>query len=82
MVTSGLALVLIAVALGVITIKHTSRVLQAKLQTLSQEQDNLINEKNQLLLEQATWSSGVRVEQIASEQLQMIVPNKVEIIKP
>lgn len=77
-----LVLLLIIVAIGVVFTKHASRVLHAKSQAQNITHDNLNNEWNQLLLEQATWTSGLRVEKVASEQLKMITPTKVEIIKP
>ncbi len=82
MVTSLFVFLLIGFAIGVVFTKHTSRVMHAKLQAQNSERDNLNNEWNQLLLEQATWTSGIRVEKVANEQLQMIIPAKVEMIKP
>jgi len=77
-----LVLLLMVVSIGVVFTKHSSRVMHAKLQAQNITRDNLNNEWNQLLLEQATWTSGLRVEKVANEQLQMITPTKVEIIKP
>ena len=81
-VTIILVLSLMAFAVGMIFTKHSSRVMHAQLQGLNTELENLNDEWSKLLLEQATWTSGIRVEKVASEQLQMITPNKVEMIKP
>jgi cell division protein FtsL len=80
--TSCLGLLLITFAIGVVISKHKSRILYAKLQTINVEKERLNNEWNQLLLENATWTSALRVEKIASEQLQMTTPIKIEMIKP
>ena len=82
LVTSSLVLLLMIFAIGVVFIKHTNRILHIKLQELKVEQENLNNEGSQLLLEKATWTSNIRVEKVAREQLSMIIPNKIEMIKP
>ena len=82
MVTSLFVLLLMTFAVGVVFGQHTSRVLYAKLQALNVERDRLNNEWSQLLLENATWTSDIRVEKVAREQLQMIIPTKIEMIKP
>ena len=62
--------------------KHLSRTLHTELSNLNMEKVHLRNEKSQLLLEKATWTSNMRVEKIAREQLSMIMPGRVEMIKP
>jgi cell division protein FtsL len=77
-----LILLCIAVAVGVVFTKHLSRTLHTELSSLNMEKIQLHNEKSQLLLEQATWSSNMRVEMVAREQLSMIMPDRIEMIKP
>lgn len=82
LVTSALVLLLIAFAIGVVFVKHSGRVLHAQLQALTAEKERLNNAWSQLTLEKATWMSDIRVEQVVNEQLHMVMPNKVEMIKP
>ena len=80
--TGALALTMMICAIAMVVSKHSSRVMHASCQAIQTEKDYLDNEWNQLLLEKATWTSALRVEQIAVEQLQMLTPTKIEIIKP
>jgi cell division protein FtsL len=82
LVTSFLVLLLIAFALGVVFTKHMGRILNSQLQTLHTEKERLNNVWSQLTLEKATWMSDLRVEQVAHGQLNMVMPNKIEMIKP
>lgn len=65
----------VASSLGVIYTKHLSRHYFAKLQSLQSARDDLHVEWSQLLLEQGTWATDVRVEKVAREHLAMHVPN-------
>ncbi len=70
-----LTLILIACALSVVTSQHKARKLFVELekeQTLAQQ---LAIEWGQLQLEQSTWAKHTRVEKIATEQLQMRLPD-------
>lgn len=78
-----MALLLAAVllsAFAVIDARHENRVLFARLQQLRQQRDGLNVEWSQLLLEQSTWSTHARVEQMATQKLDMKVPEHVEIV--
>ena len=66
-------------ALSVIYTKHLSRQYFAELQSLQKNRDNLHMEWSQLLLEQGTWATDVRVERVARERLKMNMPNPDEI---
>ncbi|HXZ97181.1 MAG TPA: cell division protein FtsL [Burkholderiales bacterium] len=70
-----LALTLIACALGVVTSQHKARKLFAKLQQEQELSTQLDVEWGQLQLEQSTWATHARIEKIASEILQMRVPD-------
>jgi cell division protein FtsL len=78
-----MALLLAAVllsAFAVIDARHENRVLFAQLQQLRQQRDGLNVEWSQLLLEQSTWSTHARIEQMATQKLDMKVPEHVEIV--
>lgn len=82
-----LALLLVAVmlsALAVIDARHENRMLFAQLQQLRQQRDQLNVEWSQLLLEQSTWSTHARVEQLATGELDMQMPAhpRLVLVKP
>nr|WP_299240294.1 cell division protein FtsL [uncultured Halomonas sp.] len=74
-----LILLVMASALAVITSAHLTRVQYARLQQLERSQDQLQTEWGQLLLEESTWSAPSRIERLASERLDMHVPELDEI---
>ncbi|WP_455207550.1 cell division protein FtsL [Kaarinaea lacus] len=86
--TFGLLLLLITVvmvsAFQVIYIKHQNRQAFVELQKLAQQHDRMETEWGQLQLEQATWAAHGRVEKIANNELEMVIPpaGSVSIIKP
>lgn len=67
-------------ALSVVYKKHESRQLFIQLQTLQREVESLQEEWSQLLLEQGTWASAARIEQMARTQLQMILPEPDQVV--
>ena len=71
-------------ALSVVMTTHMTRVQFAELQRLEQEKTQLQTEWGQLLLEEGAWSTPARIEQIATERLEMRIPdvNDVEVIRP
>lgn len=69
-----LVLAVIASALGVVYAKHQSRKLFVALQGLEAERDEMNIEWGQLQLEQSTWATHGRIEEIAREQLKMTTP--------
>jgi len=78
-----LALLITAVflsALAVIDARHENRRLFAQLQQLRQQRDQLNVEWGQLLLEQSTWSTHSRIEQMATQQLDMQMPAYVQVV--
>ena len=70
--------------LAVVITTHMTRVQFAELQRLEQEENQLQTEWGQLLLEEAAWATPARIEQIATERLEMRIPdvNDVEVIRP
>lgn len=81
---SLLLLVVMVSAFQVIYAKHQNRQAFIELQKLKQQQDQMETEWGQLQLEQATWAAHGRVEKIASNQLEMVIPpaGTVSIVKP
>lgn len=66
---------LIFSALGLVNSQHKARNLYIELEQISQAAKQYDQEYGQLQLEQSTWAMHSRVEAIASQQLQMQVPD-------
>ncbi|MDD2833884.1 MAG: cell division protein FtsL [Methylotenera sp.] len=66
-------------ALGLVNAQHQARKLYIELEQLSQAAKQYDVEYGQLQLEQSTWAMHSRIEQIATEQLQMQVPDAKRI---
>lgn len=79
-----LGLLVLSTAIAVVYTKHLNRSLHIQLQQLQNVRDKLHVEWTQLLLEQGTLGSDVRVEKIAQEKLRMITPSphQMVVIKP
>ncbi|MGD9592203.1 MAG: cell division protein FtsL [Candidatus Berkiella sp.] len=75
-----LSILVFTCAIAVVYNKHQSRLLFTKLQLLNEEIEALQVEWGQLLLEQGTWSADARVERLAQEQLQMVVPQPSSVV--
>ena len=71
--------VVLATALGVVHIQHTTRALVAELQDVSEQRDELDIEWNRLLLEYSTWATHGRIERLAREELGMHNPSLAEV---
>lgn len=74
-----LALILIGCALGVVTSQHKARKLFVELQKEQELTTQLDVEWGQLQLEQSTWATHARIENIAGRTLQMRVPDAKRI---
>ena len=70
-----------ASAVELVVYRHESRKLFVELQDLRKTKQNLNREWGQLLLEQATWGTHIRVEKVASEKLEMIAPRTQQIVE-
>lgn len=75
-----LSILIFMSSMGVIYSKHISRQLFAQLQSLQNKRDELHVEWSQLLLEQGTWATDVRVERVAREHLNMVVPEPDTVV--
>ena len=80
----GLLLVAVVLcALSVVTSQHKSRKLFIELQKQKEQAQRMDVEWGQLQLEQSTWATPARVEQVAVKKLQMHLPRngQVQFIK-
>lgn len=73
-INGGLLLLVVWSAVAVVDVSHRCRVLFAALQDLQSEQWTQQERFGQLLLEESTWATYHRVEQVAGKRLGMRVP--------
>lgn len=78
--TAVLVAILIASAIGVVVSVHTNRGLFNELSQLQRERDGYQREWSQLLLEQSALSAHSHIEQLAADELNMVVPGKQDIV--
>ena len=71
----------ISSALQIVVHRHESRKLFGQSQELRREIVELGREWGQLLLEQGTWGTQGRVEQLAREKLEMTIPTNDQIFR-
>lgn len=74
-----LFVVLILVALGVVTSQHEARKMYSEHERLLALAAQYKTEYEQLQIEQSTWAMHSRVEEMATKQLQMKVPNPQDV---
>jgi cell division protein FtsL len=72
--TGVLLLAVVASGIAVVWARHQDRAAFVQLSKLQSQRDTLNVEFGRLELEQATWASPSRIEQIARGQLGMISP--------
>jgi cell division protein FtsL len=74
----------LASSLGVIYAKQEARNRFNDLQKLTKARDDLDIEWGQLQLEQSTWATHGRVEQVARDDLHLIIPqaSDLRIVQP
>ena len=70
---------LIFSSLGLVNAQHKARKLYIELDQSQQAAKQYEQEYGQLQLEQSTWAMHSRVERVATEQLQMQVPDAKRI---
>jgi len=74
-----LSLAVVLSAMAVVYAKFQSRILFTELQGLSKAQDRMDIEWGQLQLEQSTWAAHGRIERMAYQRLQMVLPEAGQI---
>ena len=79
-----LSAVLLACALGAVTSQHQSRKLYIEMQLQQDRAKQYEVEWGQLQLEQSTWAMHARIERIATQRLQMQVPDvaRIQMVAP
>lgn len=79
-----LLLAVIGSALGVVYAKHETRTLFVTLQGLEAARDEMNIEWGQLQLEQSTWATHGRIEELARQRLNMTMPapEAMVIVRP
>lgn len=70
---------LIAISLGVVTSQHKARKLYFELEQQEELAKKYETEYGQLQLEQSTWAMHSRVEEMATKNLRMQVPDAKRI---
>jgi len=73
------AAVCVVSAVALVYTKHESRKLFVELEQLTTERDELNIEWGQLQIEQSTWATHARIEQVAIDDLQLTRPETSEI---
>lgn len=68
-------------AIELVLHRHESRRQFVELQELRRVEQDLNREWGQLLLEQATWGTHIRVEKLASQELGMAVPDGPRVVE-
>lgn len=83
LLVSVLTLLVLGSAMGVILSAYEYRRLFNQHQILVQQWDELQVEWGQYLLEQSVWSSHQRIESLATQKLDMVVPETetIEIVR-
>lgn len=66
-------------AIALVYTKHESRKLFIELERLAADRDELNIEWGQLQIEQSTWATNGRIEQVATDDLKLIRPPSTEI---
>ncbi|MDH3265958.1 MAG: cell division protein FtsL [Gammaproteobacteria bacterium] len=74
------AVVCVTSALALIYTKHESRRLFVELEALTKQRDELNIEWGQLQIEQSTWATHARIEQVATDDLELVRPDAAEIL--
>ena len=84
LIVTILFVVVMATAIGLVYSKHNTRKLFVELQLLNKEVVSLNTEWGRLQLEQSAWSDHGRIENIARERLDMVIPEaeQVAFIRP
>ena len=79
-VTAALVVMIFLSALQVVLQQHQARKAFVEVQALEREGDHLNEEWGRLQLEQSTWATDVRVEEIARTRLHMLEPDAAAVV--
>jgi cell division protein FtsL len=73
------AVICVVSAMALVYTRHESRKLFIELEQLTADRDELNIEWGQLQIEQSTWATHARIEQVATEELALSRPMATEI---
>jgi len=79
LLTLVFAIVCVISAVAIVYTKHESRKLFVGLEQLTIDRDELNIEWGQLQIEQSTWATHARIEQVATDELSLARPNTGEL---
>ncbi len=79
-VSAVLMLAIFISAIQVVLQQHQARKVFVEVQTLERERDRLNEEWERLQLEQSTWATDARVEEIARTRLHMLEPEASAVV--
>lgn len=79
LLTFVFAVVCVISAIALIYTKHESRKLFVELEQLTVVRDQLNIEWGQLQIEQSTWATHARIEEVATDELSLVRPKSTEI---
>lgn len=79
-VTGVLAAAVFLSAVQVILTQHEARRTFVEIQALEETRDRLNEEWGRLQLEQSTWTTADRIEQLANSELDMVSPEIDSIV--
>jgi cell division protein FtsL len=77
---ASLVLAVFISALYVVIAQNKARVLFVEIQELESERNRLNEDWTRLLLEQSTWATDARVEEVARSQLDMKSPDNSSVV--
>lgn len=77
---ASLVLAVFISALYVVMAQNKARVLFVEIQELESERNRLNEDWTRLLLEQSTWATDARVEEVARNQLDMKSPDNSSVV--
>ncbi|NIN36920.1 MAG: cell division protein FtsL [Gammaproteobacteria bacterium] len=77
---ASLVLAVFISALFVVVAQNKARVLFVEIQELESERNRLNEDWTRLLLEQSTWATDARVEEVARGQLDMKSPDNSSLV--
>jgi cell division protein FtsL len=75
-----LLLAVVGCALGAVAAQHQARKLYGEIEREQERARQLEVEWGQLQLEAGTWAAHARVEKIARERLQMVLPSPTRVV--
>ena len=79
LLTMTFAIVSVVSALALVYTRHESRKLFVELEQLTVERDELNIEWGQLQIEQSTWATHARIENVATGELALTRPKVTDI---